>query len=291
MTAREAVPAIPSSRKSRLSRRFDGRLIAAFAVFLLAIGGLTACEFRARVRASLSAYFDLLRYNPTAAAPPIRIPGRFIAHAGGALDGLAYTNSLEALDQHYAAGFRLFELDFEWTSDGHLVLVHDWLLASKQFGVRDHVFSHNEFIHAHPLDGFHQLTFEELHAWLLAHPDASIITDTKGSNPRFIRYLSANAADIHAQFILQIYQLSELQDARNFHPRAVWLTEYKFFYPAWALVRARGIDALVVPIDLYTREPSLQSVRGIPVYVHTVHAGAGPGLLARWPQICGVYVD
>ncbi len=35
----------------------------------------------------------------------------FIAHAGGAIDGYTYTNSLEALNSSYAAGCRLFEKD------------------------------------------------------------------------------------------------------------------------------------------------------------------------------------
>jgi len=274
-----------------LTKRFDWYLIAALVLFLVDVGGLTAWEVRARIKADTSAYFDLLNYNQPQAVPSAPIPGRFIAHAGGALNGLPYTNSLQALDQHYAAGFRLFELDFEWTSDGHLVLVHDWSLSSHQFGVPEHVFSYNEFIHAHPLDGYHQLAFEELHTWLLAHLDASIVTDTKGSNQRFVSYLTANAADINSQFILQIYRLSELQAARNFHPRAVWLTQYKVLYPVWALVRARGIDALVVPLDLYTREPSLQSVRAIPLYVHAVRAQAAPDVLLQWPNIYGVYVD
>lgn len=273
-----------------MSKRFDWYLIAALVLFLVDVGGLTAWEFRARIKANTSACVDLLKYNPPAASPA-HIPGRLIAHAGGALNGLPYTNSLQALDQHYAAGFRLFELDFEWTSDGRLVLVHDWILASHQFGVPEHVFSYDEFIHDHRRDGSHQLTFEELHAWLLAHPDASVVTDTKASNQRLIQYLSANAVDVHAQFIVQIYRLSELQAARNFHPRAVWLAQYKFFYPVWALVRARGVDAFVVPIDLYTREPALQSRRGIPIYVHTVRAQAGTDVLSRWPNIYGVYVD
>ncbi len=274
-----------------MSKRFDWYLFTALVLFLVDVCGLTAWEFRARIKTNTSAYVDLLKYNPPAAAPPAPIPGRFIAHAGGALNGIPYTSSLQALDQHYAAGFRLFELDFDWTSDSHLVLVHDWILASHQFGVPEHVFSYDEFLHGHRLDGYHQLTFEELHTWLLGHPDASIITDTKGSNQRFLSYLSANAADIHSQFILQIYRLSELQAARNFHPRAVWLTQYKFFYPVWALVRARGIDALVVPLDLYTREPALQSLRAIPIYVHTVRAESAPAVLLRWPHIYGVYVD
>jgi glycerophosphoryl diester phosphodiesterase len=33
---------------------------------------------------------------------------------------------LEALNENYGKGFRFFEIDFSWTSDGKLVAIHDW---------------------------------------------------------------------------------------------------------------------------------------------------------------------
>ena len=49
-----------------------------------------------------------------------------IAHAGGQVNGATYTNSLEALEENYQAGFRAFEIDFSFTSDRQLVCLHDW---------------------------------------------------------------------------------------------------------------------------------------------------------------------
>ena len=51
-------------------------------------------------------------------------PLRFIAHAGGRIEGMNYTNSLEALNNSYKNGFRLFELDIIETSDGEFVAAH-----------------------------------------------------------------------------------------------------------------------------------------------------------------------
>ena len=51
---------------------------------------------------------------------------RFIAHAGGAIEGQTYTNTKEALERANGNGFRLIELDFSQTADGILVAVHDW---------------------------------------------------------------------------------------------------------------------------------------------------------------------
>ena len=95
-----------------------------------------------------------------------------IAHAGGALDGIAYTNSLEALDASYAAGFRWFEMDFLRTADGHIACRHDWRdfghRAPSLHGLRDALAARYT-----PADA------QSLIAWLAAHPDAVLVTDVK----------------------------------------------------------------------------------------------------------------
>ena len=49
-----------------------------------------------------------------------------VAHALGSIEGIAYTNSKEALVNSYQNGFRLFECDLIMTSDGQIVACHDW---------------------------------------------------------------------------------------------------------------------------------------------------------------------
>ena len=65
--------------------------------------------------------------RPHPARPPL------IAHAGGGIAGVTYSNSREALDHSYGKGLRLFEIDLNWTTDGHLVLVHDWQDSSRDW--------------------------------------------------------------------------------------------------------------------------------------------------------------
>ena len=50
----------------------------------------------------------------------------YCMHALGGIDGHYYTNSIEALKQSYAQGYRIYEADVRLTSDGYPVLVHDW---------------------------------------------------------------------------------------------------------------------------------------------------------------------
>ncbi|WP_338063208.1 glycerophosphodiester phosphodiesterase family protein [Vibrio gigantis] len=52
--------------------------------------------------------------------------GSLIAHAGGGIDGLKYTNSLEAVEKSIENGFKMIELDLLVSSDGKIVAVHDW---------------------------------------------------------------------------------------------------------------------------------------------------------------------
>ena len=59
----------------------------------------------------------------------------FIAHASGGINGLTYLNSLETLNYNYELGHRYFEVDFSWTQDDELVLIHDWKLSyNRLFG-------------------------------------------------------------------------------------------------------------------------------------------------------------
>lgn len=52
--------------------------------------------------------------------------GHFIAHSGGEIDGITYTNSLEALNYSYDKGFRYFELDLVEDVYGNVLAAHDW---------------------------------------------------------------------------------------------------------------------------------------------------------------------
>jgi glycerophosphoryl diester phosphodiesterase len=230
-------------------------------------------------------------YSPPNAALASPVEGRLVAHAGGSVRGLTYTNSRDALDGSYANGYRIFELDFDWTSDGRLVLVHDWNHTSMLFRTAPHVFTYREFVEGKPSDGLHQLTFEDLEDWLHRHPDALVVTDTKAGNPRLLGYLSKHGRDILPQLIVQIYRLSELRTARQLGPRAVWLTVYKASYPAWALSRMSGVDAFVIPVAAYPRYNQTGLITNARFYVHSVGANKVEETFKDCPGIYGIYVD
>lgn len=103
---------------------------------------------------------------------------RFIAHAGGQIEGHNYTNSLEALEWSYQRGFRLFELDIIKTSDGHYVAAHDWIGWKYKVGYEGKIpVSKTEFLKRKIHKKFTPLDMEAINDWFAAHPDAILVTD------------------------------------------------------------------------------------------------------------------
>lgn len=260
-------------------------------IVAILLSAVLALHFRSTVKGNILALYDLSLYNQTTSSLVSPVEARLVAHAGGAVRGLTYTNSREALDENYAKGYRVFELDFHWTTDDRLVLVHDWDHTSSLFSTQPHVFSYKEFSACARRDGLHQLTFEELHEWLRNHPDALVVTDTKANNERLVSYLQKNARDILPQLIVQIYRLSELRQARQLGCRAVWLSVYKSSYPAWALSKVSGVDAFVIPIKDYAKYYNPYLMAKVHFYVHSIPANLVGESYQHLPGTYGFYVD
>ncbi|HFI0035831.1 TPA: glycerophosphodiester phosphodiesterase family protein [Streptococcus suis] len=109
-----------------------------------------------------------------------------IAHVGGTYREKAYntfyTNSLEALQQNYTLGHRVFELDFYLTSDGKMAAVHDW----DQFGNMDGVAMSSQEWKAFQTFGspvtdsrFTTMLIGDVLDQMLINKDMFLVTDTK----------------------------------------------------------------------------------------------------------------
>lgn len=163
---------------------------------LIALGLLaTAAVALISLRALFPAAYSGLRWNLELASTALQreparpdsggFPGgvpRRVAHAGGAACGLTYANSREALDTAYARGFRHIELDFSWTSDGDLVLLHDWEFAKAFLGTDGKPLAAAAFRSLRMPCGMTPMALDGLADWSEAHPDAFIITDIKEDN-------------------------------------------------------------------------------------------------------------
>lgn len=139
-----------------------------------------------------------------------------IAHALGRIDGSDYTNCLEAFEQNYAKGFRVFEVDMALSTDDQLVFLHDWntfwgLTIGK--GVLGGATSFSRY-DAQLIKGkYTTLSATELLTLLKTHPDMYLVTDTKTIEPELfklqMRLLVETATAIEPsiidRLIIQVY--------------------------------------------------------------------------------------
>ncbi len=101
------------------------------------------------------------------------------AHALGTVDGIEGLNCLEGFKACYDVGVRVFEADLRMTSDGCVVLRHDWI-GNMQDGVdQTHIPTLEEFLAKPILGKYTPLSFHDLLLLMAQYPDICVITDTK----------------------------------------------------------------------------------------------------------------
>lgn len=202
-----------------------------------------------------------------------------IIHAGGSVDGVVGSNSLEALNDSYAKGHRFLELDFVISSDGIPVCLHDWSpLYSKSLGAFP--ISAEEFSSVKIYDYLTSLTIDSLYTWMTEHPDAYIITDVKDDNVGALRTISKRYPNIVSRLIPQIYNYSEYAPVRALGYSNIILTLYclptyeqkinSSYNSSFAEKhRLFGITADVTLIDESFIKPYER--KKVPLFVHTVN--------------------
>lgn len=203
-------------------------------------------------------------------------PPELVAHAGGEINGFRYTNSLEALNKSYAAGFRFFEIDLEQTADGWIVLLHDWDYSIKHFyNARPKVYTLAQFKKLSLRNNLTPLSFRELAAWLRERTDAYIITDIKRRPVRLLRNISRVYPDLRERIIPQVYSLSEYAPVRNLgYPRLI-LTLYANSLPDTSVIafaKKHPLWAITMSNDRArkTSLPARLNKLGIFTYAHLV---------------------
>ena len=225
-----------------------------------------------------------------------------IAHAGGAVDGRTYANSIAALEHNFALGFRWFELDFQWTADGELVCGHDWgpTLPVELGLASDAPPTLERFRQAVAGRADAPCLLEPLRGWLDAHPDARIVTDFKSRAIDGLRVLAERIPEHGRRLIAQVYQPDEIAQARALGYRDIIWTLYRYagqtrdVVDALARNRPMAVTPMAVTIDQQRLASGLGLTlqrAGVPVYVHTVNdADTAADYLANWGA-AGIYTD
>lgn len=138
-----------------------------------------------------------------------------VAVAGGKVKGIPLTNSREALDESYRQGFRMIEVDLQWTNDEELVLLHDWNESlQKLFSAEPRQYSHDEFMNLEMTNGLHQMDLEDLISWMEDHEDAYIITDIREENPKALRCINKHFPEFKSRIIPQIYDMEDFHGVK-----------------------------------------------------------------------------
>lgn len=228
------------------------------------------------------------------------LPALLVAHAGGELGGHIYTNSLEALDNSYASGHRLIEVDFLFSSDGHLLVAHPHGLPTP-----DQVPTHAEFLASRPFGGLTPLDVEGLMRWLEGHPDVTLVTDLKAEDPETFRRGMLAIRDAGPKLLSQVI-------AQIFHPEQLAVvSELGYPHTLFTLYQYKKLDrseqalilefatkererlvAITIHQSIAAHEPLTQELvqAGLPVLAHTVNdLNAARKLKAA--GVVGVYSD
>ncbi len=220
-----------------------------------------------------------------------------IAHAGGGYNGINYTNSIEALDASYQAGFRYIELDFSWTSDGRLVCLHDWGKSfTKIFNRKTKsAVSYVEFkqlVKNHA--DFRSCTLDSLAAWLTNKPEVKIITDIKYDNHKGIQLIIEKYPELQNQLIPQFYQPGEYQQ----------LKDMGFDDLIWILYQYKGSEESVLKLskEMNLRAVSMRAKQAKSktlqqllnyhrIFVYTINKAKTLQRLVSKYQVSGIYTD
>ncbi len=198
-----------------------------------------------------------------------------VAHAGGGFKSDTYTDSLDALNTNLNK-YDLFELDFNFTSDGRLVCIHDWGNSAertfgRKFNVAPTLFYFQQLVSQN--EKFKNCTFDQVADWLRSHPGKLIVTDVKDDNLRALAYIAHNFPDTKSRIITQIYFPSEYAKVKALGYSKVILTIYRWGPSVFKLIyttQVLDLYAITMPTDHVWLAKFLLKLR-VPVYIHTVN--------------------
>lgn len=242
-----------------------------------------------------------------------------IAHAGGAIDGNAYTNSLEAMQLSVDSGFKLIELDFSRTSDGSWFATHDWKYWAERTGYTGELPPSLDAVNGllknfrpasstHGIRGdYTVMSLTDVIELLEKNRDVTIVTDTKDSDLALQLARELHDSPVFKQFVFQLYSPGDVARASGELPlEQIILTAYQmddwwrwdgFGQEFTDSMRAfRGIYALTVPLAVVADAAKLGRIQsfGVPILVHArpdeINSSNLHLQLAR-KGISGVYVD
>lgn len=202
-----------------------------------------------------------------------------IAHGGGRLGGTVISDSFDALSANIGR-FEVFEIDFNWTTDGDLVCIHDWEGAfTSRFGTDVSApVDHDTFVQllAKSQDKPRNCDLGGLAGWLRANPSVTIVTDVKENAVAAHQLIASHHPDLLGQFVPQAYQPEEVTLFRDMgFDRVIW-TLYRFGSKPERVIREAitvAPTAITMPQEMADSGllEALRTGTNLPLYVHTIN--------------------
>ncbi len=163
---------------------------------------------------------------------------KYVAHAMGGLNEYTYSNSLEAFNHNYEQGHRIFEVDFDLTSDYYMIASHDEDLWRQQAKIEDDEFEYSlkNFKESKICNGLTTLDYKDIVNLLNEHKDMYVITDSKYSDEykvrmqfsQLVNYAKQVNAEVLNRIIPQIYSERMLDYLMSIHEfKSVIYTMYQ----------------------------------------------------------------
>ncbi|MBR6541986.1 MAG: hypothetical protein IKT73_02140 [Anaerotignum sp.] len=216
---------------------------------------------------------------------------RLIAHAFGEVDNKIETNSKEAFINAWENGFRVVEGDFTYTSDGVLVLRHDFEKDGSYARLdiptdSDKVMDSQTFVNSPIIFEQTPLRAADLLYLMAEYPDMYLVTDTKDTDKatvqrqfRDIVNIAKNIGhpEVLDRIIPQLYNKGMIDWIREIHPFENWIfTLYLYNNPNYddiaEFCKAKGIQTVTLHIDRATAvNVGKLKARGLKVYAHTTN--------------------
>lgn len=232
-----------------------------------------------------------------------------IAHALGSVDGVEGLNCLEGFYERYQAGVRVFEADLRMTSDGAVVLRHDWNGGLQEDVDPMHIPTLDEFLSKQIMGQYTPLSFHDLLLIMAQHPDICIITDTKFTDAESVTaQFHAMVDEAHKlglsylfdRIVVQVYSPDHFAvvDGVYHFPHYIYTLYQEQFGQTENAFRNKAIfcqDNGIMGIALwdYWWDPDYAPIadwRNIKVFAHTVNDADAARRLLR-SGIRGIYTD
>ena len=154
----------------------------------------------------------------------------------GGVDGYCYTNSLDAFEENYAKGHRVFEVDFDLTEENVMVAAHGQKNWHHITGCSEDVpFTIGQFLSRPIYDRYIPLDYQDVVDLMAEYPDIYIVTDNKYSDPvhvtvqfsQLVLYAKQTCPEVLDRIIPQIYKEEMLDWIMEIYPfRSVIFTLY-----------------------------------------------------------------